>query len=153
MNVIASDLSDIDVIQPLWEKLDQYNKSLHRRFFGKELRGKWDHTVQDLQKRSDQCQMKFDVVKINGKLVGYCISSINRYFYGEIVSIYVLPEFRSRGIGACLMNEHIKWLRGWKAKSIFLYVHPCNIKAIQFYWRFNFFAAGPLMELCETEDL
>ncbi len=93
--------------------------------------------------------MKFDVVKVNDEIAGYCVSSVNKHLQGEIVSLFVLPEFRGQGVGTCLMDAHVRWLRCRGARSIFLHAHPCNTFAIRFYWKFNFFSNSPLMELCE----
>lgn len=149
MNIVATEVADIGIIGPLWEKLHEHNNALHKRYFGRELSEKWDHKSRELIKKAREYRIKFDVVKFGAEIVGFCISGIDKHLQGEIVSIYVLPEFRGKGVGTELLNEHLGWLKQNKAASIFLYVHPCNIEAIRFYWRFGFFSSGPLMELCE----
>ena len=149
--IVAADIADIDLISPLWEQLNEHNKAAHKKCFGEDLRETWEDKKRELRKRSEQCQFKFDYARSNDTVVGYCISSINMRKEGEIISLFVLPEFRRGGVGSSLMRTHILWLRESGAKSVFLYVHPCNIDAIRFYWRFHFFSSSPLMEFSETD--
>ncbi|MBI5572142.1 MAG: GNAT family N-acetyltransferase [Desulfomonile tiedjei] len=152
MDLIATDIADIGIIEPLWQKLHEHNSALHKKYFGRELKETWTRKNREFVARAQECRTKFHVVKSDDWVVGYCVSAINKYGQGEIVSIYVLPEFRGKGIGTRLMDEHLRWLRENQVTSIFLFVHPCNIDAIRFYWRFSFFASGPLMELCKVKD-
>ncbi|MEW6348550.1 MAG: GNAT family N-acetyltransferase [Thermodesulfobacteriota bacterium] len=152
MHIIETDIADFHIIRSLWEQLQAHNSSLHRKFFGEDLPENWPHKMHEFEKRAGECRIKFDVVKVADDIAGYCVSSINRYLQGEIVSLFVLPEFRGLGLGTCLMDAHMKWLRAHRVKSIFLYVHPCNTPAIRFYWKFNFFSNSPLMELCELKN-
>jgi diamine N-acetyltransferase len=149
MNIIEVDIAELDMIRFLWEELNEYNNSLHRKCFGERLRRDWAHECQELQKRAQELAVRFHVAKLDEELVGYCLSSINKDLEGEIISLFVRPGFRGKGIGTLLVNEHMRSFRENKARSIFLYVHPCNCDAIRFYWKFNFFSNSPLMELCE----
>ncbi len=112
----------------------------------------WPHKIQEFEKRAAECRMKFDVVKVKDDIAGYCVSSINRHLQGEIVSLFVLPEFRGQGVGTCLLDEHMRWLHTHNVRSIFLYVHPCKTLSIRFYWKFKLFSNSPLMELCELRN-
>jgi diamine N-acetyltransferase len=151
MDIVATDIADIDLIGALWEELNEHNNALHKKYFGEALSEKWIHKSRELIRRAAECRTKFDVVKIDDDIVGYCISGINKYSQGEIVSLYIRPGFRSTGAGTRLLTEHIRWLKENNVITIYLYVHPCNIDAIRFYWRFNFFATGPVMELFEPQ--
>jgi ribosomal protein S18 acetylase RimI-like enzyme len=152
LEILATEVSDIDIIRPLWEQLNGLNRSLHKRCFGDVIHQTWADFLCDFKRRSDQCDLKLNIARMDQALVGYCISSINRRFEGEIVSLFVLPEFRGHGVGTDLMREHLTWLRELRVKSVFLYVHPCNTAAIRFYWRFHFFSSSPLMEVCPFES-
>ena len=151
MNIIAVDISEVDIICHLWEELNDYNNGLHQKYFGHELGERGEHKRQEFRSKAGEGLIKFDIVKIGDKIVGYCISSLNTLLSGEIKSIYILPKFRNRGIGTALVNEHITWLKENRSQSVFLYVHPCNTDAIRFYWKFNFFSNSPLMEICEAK--
>jgi len=152
IEIITADLSQIDVIQPLWEALLEYNSALHRGCLGYELHSSWDHKKDELRKRWKEGPVKFDIVKADDEVVGYCLSAVNEALQGEIVSVYLLEECRRKGIGTRLLSDHLKWLRENNAEHIFLYVHPCNSNAIQFYWSFGFFSNSPLMETCVATE-
>ena len=149
MNIIETDIAELHRIRFLWEELNEYNNSLHRKCFGEKLPKDWAHESQDLIKRAQECRIRFHLARVNKEIVGYCLSSINNDLQGEIISLFVCPEFRDKGIETCLANKHMKWFCENNVRSIFLYVHPCNCDAIRFYWKFNFFSHSPLMELCE----
>jgi diamine N-acetyltransferase len=151
--IIASDITRLELIRPLWEQLNDLNKALHSKYFGEELHHTWEDKDLELRRRSEQSLLKFDLAKIRDAIIGYCISTINERAQGEIVSLFVGADYRGRGVGGCLMSEHVKWLRAHNVKSLFLYVHPCNVDAIRFYWRFRFFSSSPLMEQCVPELL
>ena len=53
---------------------------------------------------------------------------------GELDDLYVLPQFRGKGIGSCIMKRCIEE----SEKPIWLYVFSRNIRAITFYERFGF---------------
>lgn len=57
----------------------------------------------------------------------------------ELEKIYVLPEFKGKGIGKAALSEIIKSLRRQKIKTLFLYVIDTNTKAISFYKKLGFF--------------
>jgi diamine N-acetyltransferase len=152
MEIVETDISQIHVISHLWEKLNEYNNGLHRNCFGERLAADWEGKSQEFKRRADQCRMKFNVARIDEDIVGYCVSSINDRGEAEIISLFVLSDSRSKGIGTALMNEHWKWFQENNATGIFLYVHPCNTTAIRFYWKFGFFSNSPTMEVCKTRE-
>jgi hypothetical protein len=91
MNIIAVDISEFDIICHLWEELNDYNNGLHQKYFGHELGERWEHKRQEFRSKAGEGLIKFDIVKIGDKIVGYCISSLNTLLSGEIKSIYVHP--------------------------------------------------------------
>ena len=152
IEIIAGELSKIDVIRPLWEDLLAYNSALHRGCYGYLLHKSWVEKKEEFKKRSEEGFVKFDLVKAADSIVGYCISTMSKALEGEIVSLYLRQKFRRNGIGTRLVSDHLQWLRANNAKHIYLYVHPCNVDAIQFHWTFGFFSNSPLMELCAREE-
>lgn len=76
----------------------------------------------------------------NAKQTGTAASS-----EGEIISLYVLPQYWSTGQGYELMNFAIGRLREQGCKSCFLWVIIDNDRAINFYRRFGFVSSGELM--------
>jgi ribosomal protein S18 acetylase RimI-like enzyme len=60
-----------------------------------------------------------------------------------IVSIAVVPAFRSRGVGAALL-DHVEGTYRGRSRHLFLCVSSFNPRARRFYERHGFAAAGTL---------
>jgi len=60
----------------------------------------------------------------------------------EILNLAVRTDIRRRGIGSELIAEAIDWSGGLGAEKVFLEVRESNEKAIRFYERHGFVAAG-----------
>lgn len=58
--------------------------------------------------------------------------------WGEIFSIYLLPDYMGRGYGKILLQAAISELEKMEYKNIFLWVLSDNIRARYFYERFGF---------------
>ncbi len=77
-----------------------------------------------------------------GRIVGtssFCESRFQQFHgWGEIVSIYLLPNFMGKGYGKLLLETAVSELKSLGYKDIFLWVLEENIKARLFYERFGF---------------
>lgn len=62
--------------------------------------------------------------------------------YGEIISIYLLPEYMGKGCGVLLMNAAVDELFKMGFQDIFLYVLEENHRARRFYETFGFQPSG-----------
>lgn len=62
--------------------------------------------------------------------------------YGEIVSIYVLPEYFNKGYGTFLFKRMVEQLRTMGLKKICLWVLEENIKAKRFYTKMGLIPNG-----------
>lgn len=58
--------------------------------------------------------------------------------WGEIVSLYLLPEYMGRGIGRALLDKVTAELRASGYADIFLWVLEENVRARRFYERYGF---------------
>lgn len=83
------------------------------------------------------------VAEEDGRKVGYIAAgpksiSYRRSKYIEIENIGVIPEYRSKGIGALLMEKCLKWAKskGFQKAYVNAYFH--DVKAIEFYKRNSF---------------
>ncbi len=90
----------------------------------------------------DQDGMNTLVMAEHGKLIGtssYCASRFPDFpGFGEIVSIYFLPEYMGRGYGKMLLNAVIAELADLGYHDIFLWVLEENIRARRFYEKEGF---------------
>lgn len=89
----------------------------------------------------------FIVAEENGNPVGFAVGDTNWInFEGEKVleihEIFVLPEFRNKGIGSKLLNELLNYGIKKGRKLAELWVGKTNYKAIDFYKNFGFKEVG-----------
>ena len=78
----------------------------------------------------------------DGKIVGTASFGASRWEkfrgYGEIVTIYLLPEYIGRGVGSALMERCISELKAQGYSSILLWVLEENTRARRFYEKHGF---------------
>lgn len=74
---------------------------------------------------------------VKNKIIGissYCKSSLEEYKdWGEIISIYLLPEYIGKGYGKSLLEKAIEKLKAMGFTTIFLWVLEDNHRARHFY--------------------
>lgn len=88
------------------------------------------------------------VAEIDGTVVGHCGFEIHPT-HGYLRSIYVLPEYISRGVGAALMQKAIEIMA--ECPEIILSVVTYNERAIRFYERWGFaITEAPRPEIHES---
>jgi diamine N-acetyltransferase len=132
--------ADIDLIRPLWEKLNE----IHLRqspYFADEYK------VFSFEKRMEKffgslrSDWRIEVARLSpsSEAVAYCLSSINRDLEGEIDSLYVEPPFRRFRIADTLMRHALRWLAERGAASKRIAVAAGNEQALSFYEFYNFY--------------
>jgi len=93
----------------------------------------------------DNSEMRSIVAVEKDLLIGtssFCASRFSDFAgYGEIVSIYLLPEYMGKGYGKCLLKYAIGELTKTGFQDIFLWVLEKNIRARNFYERQGFICA------------
>lgn len=136
------DYNELDLIKPLWEKLNQLHAEVSPRFKKRFQSKTWEERKGDLLRKSKEILFDYAVESITGATIGYCISSIDRddNTIGEIDSIYVDEAYRKSGIGKQLMEKAIEWLsaRGTKSQKIIVVVG--NEQVLNYYSQFDFFS-------------
>lgn len=76
----------------------------------------------------------------------FCKSRWKKYSdYGEIVSIYFLPEYIGKGYGRLLLNRYIDELKKCGFNKVLLWVLEDNRKARNFYEKNGFVCSGEFM--------
>ena len=77
----------------------------------------------------------------------YCASRFERMKgYGEIISIYLLPEYCGKGYGKRLLQAAVDGLYKIGFTDIFLWVLEGNNRARQFYEKFGFIITGDYLD-------
>lgn len=86
----------------------------------------------------------------NGKMIGtasFCKSRWEDYSdYGELVSIYFLPDYIEKGYGKLLLNKCIEELKQYGFNKVLLWVLEDNHKARKFYEKYGFIYSGVFMD-------
>ena len=65
---------------------------------------------------------------------------------GYLVSMWVAPEARGRGVGAALVDEVVAWARGCGLRRLYLDVGLHNVAARRLYERMGFVATGAMAQ-------
>lgn len=85
----------------------------------------------------------------DGRMIGtasFCRSRWERYSdYGEIVSIYFLPDYIGKGYGRLLLNKCIEQLKQDGFSKLLLWVLEDNHRARKFYEKNGFVYSGVFM--------
>lgn len=78
---------------------------------------------------------------------GYCKSRFSDFDgFGEIVSIYLLPQYIGKGYGKYLMDAVIDELSKLGYRDIFLWVLEENYRARKFYEKFGFICSDRYLD-------
>ena len=141
----------LDLVQPLWEKLNKYHETNSTFFLNK-----YESFTFEVRKnkflKEEISSINIDLVKDQEKdlYVGYCISTVNKDSVGEIDSLYLDEEYRKFGIGEELMNRAIVWLKSSQVKIKIISVAAGNESIIGFYEKFGFHERRIILEqICE----
>lgn len=90
------------------------------------------------------------VLEERGRLIGtssVCPSRWPDYpDFGEVVSLYLLPEYMGRGYGGPLLGAAVKTLGEQGFREVLLWVLEENRRARHFYEKHGFRPAGDVME-------
>lgn len=90
------------------------------------------------------------VIEEDGKLVGtasYCLSRQETLpSYGELVAIYLLPEYIGKGYGKPLYEAVLQGLQSLGVDGIYLWVLEDNKGAIEFYEKLGYSFNGKYLE-------
>lgn len=94
---------------------------------------------------------RYTLVMLNDdKIIGtssYCKSRFEIFSgWGEIISIYFLPEYMGKGYGEKLLNKVLDELKKMGFKTVFLWVLEENKRARHFYEKCGFCYSGEYMD-------
>jgi len=137
----------LDEIKVLWETLNRHHLSVSPYFKDYYLTLTFEERKRAILQRASGGEVRVDLaLDASGELVGYCVSSIDRWLTGEIDSIFVTAKYRGQGIGRALMEKALTWLNGKGAKKKIVSVAVGNEQAYGFYSRFGFLPRRTLLE-------
>lgn len=94
--------------------------------------------------RSRLTAVPFNVVAyLAGSEAGIVSGATPTTSNAQLVSLWVAPEARGRGVGDALIHTIIDWARGNGARAMHLDVFADNAHAIRLYQRHGFVDRGP----------
>ncbi len=86
----------------------------------------------------------------NGEYIGtssFCKSRFKQYpDYGEVISIYFLPDYIGKGYGGVLLKTVLDELKKQGFSEVFLWVLEENIRARRFYEKYGFSCTGEYLD-------
>ncbi|AXV37519.1 MAG: GNAT family N-acetyltransferase [Methanobacterium sp. BRmetb2] len=130
----------LDLIQPLWEKLNEHHLNQKSDFNEHYANFTFQDRKEVLLRKSHDGDMFINLAedKDSGLILGYCITTLSSENGGEIYSIYVEEKYRSLGIGSEIMKRALKWMdeKGVNTKKVVVGVG--NQKAMSFYEGYGF---------------
>lgn len=145
---IEADARDLDLIQPLWEKLNQHHRQQKSDFQEHYEKFTFSERSKTLLKKSLGGEMHIGMFKDkeSESMLAYCITTISEDREGEIDSIYVLEKYRGRGFGDMLIKRSLEWMdeKGVNKKTV--RVSAGNQKAVSFYERYGFRPRSLMLE-------
>tara|TARA_B100000886_G_C20162616_1_gene382703 strand:- start:84 stop:545 length:462 start_codon:yes stop_codon:yes gene_type:complete len=91
------------------------------------------------------------ILSSNKKINGFCFfKKIDDFI--EIYSIFVVPEFRNKGVAKNFLDCCLRYCKKNKLKKIILDVNEKNLKAIKFYKKNNFVFSGRRKNYYRNEE-
>lgn len=141
MNICLAhkDITEIELIKPLWQKLNSihFNKSVH--FKSKYEKFTFDRRMEPIHKKAQNGIIKIDMLLDSdiGKYIGYCLSSIEDNL-GEIESIFIENQYRKLKLGDKLIRSALNWFELNSVTNIQINVVYANDEAVPFYERYGF---------------
>jgi len=139
IDYVILDKKSVNLIKPLWEKLNKHHENESIHFKEKYLKFTFDQRMDKLFCKNNLEDIRIEIARLNDVAVGYCISSTLKDGSGEIESIYIEPEFRGYRIGEDLINSSLNWMESRSVNMKKIVVSGGNEDALSFYKKFGFF--------------
>jgi ribosomal protein S18 acetylase RimI-like enzyme len=136
----------IDKIRLLWEQLNKHHLRISPYFKDYYRTLAFEDRKRMILQRAWGGDVRVDLAMDSSVLVGYCVSSIDKWLTGEIDSIFIDPNYQGQGIGTTLMQKALQWLDSKGAKKKIISVAVGNEQAWEFYAQFGFLPRRTLLE-------
>lgn len=134
----------LDRVEPLWNQqrdfhfalAPQWKQGMTREFSDRRLaliaKGTHGHLIV--------------LASLDGRDVGYGISTIEANGRGELDSLFVAPQFRNQGVGDGLMKVTLQWFAGRGIEDVAIEALVCNEGAVRFYVRYGYQPRSVIMK-------
>ncbi|MFL0269400.1 GNAT family N-acetyltransferase [Candidatus Clostridium radicumherbarum] len=137
--IVEKDITEIELIKPLWKKLNIIHIHKSVNFKSKYEKFTFEKRIESINKKAQNGILKLDVLLDNdtNTYVGYCLSSIEDDL-GEIESIYIENQYRKFKLGDKLMKSALNWFELNSITKIQINVVYANDEALPFYQHYGF---------------
>ena len=138
----------LDEVRILWEELIQDHRVKSKHFISGYKNRNFDDRKAGLVEKTKTAVLRIDLVKDSdtGRAVGYCICSVSHEKIGEVDSIYILPEYRTLGIGDFLMSRALNWMDSHYTEKKVISIAGGNEQVFSFYGRYGFYPKTIILE-------
>ena len=139
---------DLDLIGPLWEKLNELHYNLSPHFKDRFREMTWEKRKQKLLEKSREMRIDYVVDNESNAVIGYCISTLEaeESATGELDSLYIDENHRHSGLGRQLVQRSIEWMDSRGATTRKLLVGVGNEQVLEFYEQFGFYPLHIVMQ-------
>lgn len=137
----------LDLIGPLWLELRQMHRVRSTHFKSVLGSRSFEERREELLEKAAGGLMRVELAREeDGRVVGYCVSSLGADMTGEVDSIFVTAAYRGMGIGTALMEQALRWMENLGAKRKVVMAIVGNEEAHAFYARFGFLPKSVMLE-------
>ncbi len=137
----------LDLIAPVWLELRQMHRARSTHFKATLGSRSFDERREELLEKAAGGLMRVELARAeDGRVVGYCVSSLGPNMTGEVDSIFVTAAYRGTGIGTALMEGALRWMDGLGAKRKMVLAIVGNEEVHAFYARFGFLPRSVILE-------
>ncbi len=142
MDIVKLHEDKVSEIKPLWEQLNLLHENLSHNFKQHFARFTFEERMKLIYQKN-YCAVF--VAKSGDKNVGYALVSVEKNV-GEIDSIFVVAEYRRRGLGKKMIEKSHAWLAEHNVKKIIIGVAEGNESAFPFYQKLGYLPRLTILE-------
>jgi diamine N-acetyltransferase len=145
----TTDINEIDLIHPLWIQLNNYMLGKAGSFRSHYEQMTFDERKAYFEKVAAAGTLRLDLAfdpQAGENYVGYCVSSLSQEKTGEIESIFVEEEYRSRDIGSALVLRALEWFDERGSVRNRVAASAGNEGVWDFYKKFGFYPRMTVLE-------
>jgi GNAT superfamily N-acetyltransferase len=115
--------------------------------FASTYKSEGDWTEQEWRNRLDPVNGMAVIASLDGRPVGMAAGYQSRPRVVDLVSMWVTPTARRKGVGDALVAEVVQWAKEQSASDVHLWVTRGNDSAVRLYTRHGFERTGDVRPL------